>query len=92
MLDVRIKRVDFVANITESTYSRMAAERKQVAHLVDLLERVLALDPDKRITPAEALNHPFIAHEANANTNKAPKAPRPTFSSRPRASALRQKT
>ena len=32
VLDVRIKRVDFVANITESIYSRMASERKQVAN------------------------------------------------------------
>ncbi|MDQ6684865.1 MAG: protease modulator HflC, partial [Pseudomonadota bacterium] len=32
ILDFRIKRVDFVANITESIYSRMAAERKQVAN------------------------------------------------------------
>ena len=29
---MRIKRVDFVANITESIYSRMASERKQVAN------------------------------------------------------------
>jgi membrane protease subunit HflC len=32
IVDVRIKRVDFVANITESIYSRMASERKQVAN------------------------------------------------------------
>ena len=32
VLDVRIKRVDFVANITESIYSRMISERKQVAN------------------------------------------------------------
>ena len=32
IIDVRIKRVDFVANITDSIYSRMAAERKQVAN------------------------------------------------------------
>ncbi len=32
ILDVRIKRVDFVANITDSIYSRMASERKQVAN------------------------------------------------------------
>ena len=85
-------QVDAKKTLGRGCASSSSAERKQVAHLVDLLERVLTLDPDKRITPAEALNHPFIAHEANANTNKAPKAPRPTFSSRPRASALRQKT
>lgn len=32
ILDVRIKRVDFVASITESVYRRMASERKQVAN------------------------------------------------------------
>ena len=32
ILDVRIKRVDFVANITESIYSRMKSERLQVAN------------------------------------------------------------
>jgi membrane protease subunit HflC len=32
IVDVRVKRVDFVANITESIYSRMASERKQVAN------------------------------------------------------------
>jgi modulator of FtsH protease HflC len=32
ILDVRIKRVDFVANITDSIYSRMVSERKQVAN------------------------------------------------------------
>ena len=32
VLDVRIKRVDFDANITESIYSRMASERKEVAN------------------------------------------------------------
>ena len=32
ILDVRIKRVDFVANITESVYRRMESERKRVAN------------------------------------------------------------
>ena len=32
IVDVRIKRVDFVANITESIYSRMKSERLQVAN------------------------------------------------------------
>ena len=32
IIDVRIKRVDFVADITESVYRRMESERKQVAN------------------------------------------------------------
>src|SRR5574343_433782 len=32
VVDVRIKRVDFVANITDSVYRRMESERKQVAN------------------------------------------------------------
>ena len=32
IVDVRIKRVDFAANITESVYRRMEAERKRVAN------------------------------------------------------------
>ena len=32
ILDVRIKRVDFVADITDSVYNRMTSERKQVAN------------------------------------------------------------
>jgi membrane protease subunit HflC len=32
ILDVRIKRVDFVANITDAVYRRMESERKQVAN------------------------------------------------------------
>jgi serine/threonine-protein kinase PRP4 len=36
------------------------AETKTLNHFIDLLERCLALNPDKRITPTEALRHPFI--------------------------------
>jgi membrane protease subunit HflC len=32
IVDVRIKRVDFVADITDSVYKRMESERKQVAN------------------------------------------------------------
>ncbi|KAJ5047202.1 uncharacterized protein L3040_003043 [Drepanopeziza brunnea f. sp. 'multigermtubi'] len=35
-------------------------ETKELALFVDLLDRCLALNPEKRITPAEALRHPFI--------------------------------
>ncbi|KAK9815732.1 hypothetical protein WJX72_008716 [[Myrmecia] bisecta] len=35
-------------------------DRKKVAQLADLLERMMQLDPDKRISPKEALRHDFI--------------------------------
>ncbi|KAI0514829.1 kinase-like domain-containing protein [Xylaria bambusicola] len=35
-------------------------ESRDLNNFVDLLERCLALNPDKRITPLEALRHPFF--------------------------------
>lgn len=35
-------------------------EGKLLASFIDLLDKCLALDPAKRITPKEALGHPFI--------------------------------
>ncbi|KAL7629220.1 U4/U6 small nuclear ribonucleoprotein prp4 [Parahypoxylon ruwenzoriense] len=35
-------------------------ESRDLNHFVDLLERCLTLNPDKRITPSEALKHPFF--------------------------------
>lgn len=35
-------------------------ESKELNHFIDLLERCLTLNPDKRLTPAEALRHPFF--------------------------------
>lgn len=40
------------------------AETKDLNHFIDLLEHCLALNPDKRITPADALRHPFFALKA----------------------------
>ena len=60
-------------------------EKRQLSQLVDLLERILALDPEKRLTPVEALQHPFIKGEDSKNDrNIAQKRPRPAFSA-PRA-------
>ncbi|BDA48356.1 probable serine/threonine-protein kinase PRP4 homolog at C-terminar half [Coccomyxa sp. Obi] len=39
-------------------------EKRKLAHLSDLLERVMNLDPDKRPTPKEALRHPFFKDAA----------------------------
>ena len=36
-------------------------ERETVLQLRDLLEQCLALDPARRITPVQALRHPFIS-------------------------------
>ena len=40
------------------------AETRELNHFVDLLERCLALNPEKRMTPSEALRHPFFIHRA----------------------------
>ncbi|OAA54639.1 Protein kinase-like domain protein [Cordyceps fumosorosea ARSEF 2679] len=40
------------------------AEAKDLNHFVDLLEQCLALNPDKRIKPTEALRHPFFTSRA----------------------------
>ena len=34
-------------------------EAKKVLQLADLLEKALMLDPSKRLTPSQALKHPF---------------------------------
>ncbi|KAK7752685.1 U4/U6 small nuclear ribonucleoprotein prp4 [Diatrype stigma] len=39
-------------------------ESRELYHFIDLLERCLALNPDKRITPSEALKHPFFLARA----------------------------
>ncbi|KAL2796874.1 kinase-like domain-containing protein [Aspergillus keveii] len=36
------------------------SEAKELGHFVDLLDRCLSLNPEKRCTPAEALKHPFF--------------------------------
>lgn len=38
-----------------------APDKKKLSQLADLLERMTALDPEKRIQPGDALHHPFIA-------------------------------
>lgn len=40
------------------------AEVKELTMFLDLLDRCLSLNPEKRITPAEALKHPFLAPRA----------------------------
>jgi serine/threonine-protein kinase PRP4 len=47
---------------SSSAQSRMKEdELKQLQQFVDLLEKCLMLDPVRRISPREALLHPFVA-------------------------------
>jgi len=39
-------------------------ETRELNLFHDLLDRCLALNPDKRITPLEALKHPFFTSRA----------------------------
>lgn len=49
--------------------------KKKVNQLADLLERMFALEPEKRITPLDALQHPFIKEQTISNPYMA-QAPR----------------
>ncbi|MCL7030740.1 hypothetical protein MKW94_028084 [Papaver nudicaule] len=53
---VNIKRKPISTRVTGSNNE----DRKMLADFKDLLERILVLDPDKRMTLAQALAHPFI--------------------------------
>ncbi|KFA80299.1 hypothetical protein S40288_05915 [Stachybotrys chartarum IBT 40288] len=46
------------------------AESKDLQHFIDLLEQCLAINPDKRIKPADALKHPFFAARAPSHWRK----------------------
>jgi serine/threonine-protein kinase PRP4 len=43
-------------------------ESRELNHFVDLLERCLTLNPDKRLTPSEALRHPFFTHRVQLSS------------------------
>ena len=54
IIDVRIKRVDFVADVTASVYNRMNSERKQVANKLrsegDAIKEQIRADADKQVS------------------------------------------
>ncbi|TEB18138.1 kinase-like protein [Coprinellus micaceus] len=51
---------DLRSRVMGSSVGLREEEAKLVGSLVDLLEKCLVLDPGRRITPKEALNHAFI--------------------------------
>lgn len=50
--------------MAQGTRGMPDAEVKELTMFLDLLDRCLSLNPEKRITPAEALKHPFLAPRA----------------------------
>jgi len=75
--DVRIKRVDFVADVTDSVYKRMKSERTQVANKLrsegDALREQIRADADRQVsvTLAEAtLDAQKIKGEADAQATQ----------------------
>lgn len=44
------------------------------AQFIDLLEKMLAYDPEKRITPMQALHHPFLARTPSSSSSARPAA------------------
>ena len=66
-MSVQVRRV--IANPTAkrkfpALLAGSEGDKRQVAQLADLLERMMHVDPDKRIMPKEALRHPFIKDSA----------------------------
>jgi len=46
------------------------AETKELNLFYDLLDRCLNINPDKRITPHEALKHPFFTSRVNPSSGR----------------------
>lgn len=45
-------------------------EARQLNHFQDLLDRCLAVNPEKRITPLEALKHPFFTERVGPSARR----------------------
>jgi serine/threonine-protein kinase PRP4 len=64
---------DLKTRLTANTKHMSPAEVKELHTFVDLLEKCLQLDPVKRISPNDALRHPFITHSQSAGITAKPK-------------------
>jgi serine/threonine-protein kinase PRP4 len=52
---------DLKMRLLPATKGMKEAEVKEVHLFIDLLDRCLSLNPERRCTPLEALKHPFIS-------------------------------
>ncbi|EXJ87790.1 CMGC/DYRK/PRP4 protein kinase [Capronia coronata CBS 617.96] len=61
MIDIKAKPVrDLRSRLMPKDKRMNEQERKEIESFVDLLDKCLDLRPEKRITPVDALKHPFI--------------------------------
>jgi serine/threonine-protein kinase PRP4 len=60
---------DMRARLLKNTNELREGDKEMLLQFVDFLDRCLALSPDKRLTPKEALQHPFLKH-SNAHFDK----------------------
>ena len=61
---------DLRTRLTAASTGMNDVEAKHLNHFIDLLEQCLTLNPDKRITPSEALKHPFFISRSSATNGK----------------------
>lgn len=54
--------------LTAASGGMTDVEARDLNRFIDLLERCLTLNPDKRITPSEALKHPYFTSRVNGSS------------------------
>ncbi|KAH3756832.1 serine/threonine-protein kinase prp4 [Pelomyxa schiedti] len=54
---------------SSATIKYSEIETRKLAQLKDLIEKCIQLDPSKRITPLQALQHPFITESMGSHAN-----------------------
>jgi serine/threonine-protein kinase PRP4 len=55
---------DIKGRLAKANSAQNEEEKQLHAHLVDFLDRCLNLNPEKRLTPREALMHSFLCHKS----------------------------
>ena len=59
---MQVRRLISIVSVKRDLKARLSGQAGgvQLTNLIDFLEKMLHLDPEKRITAKEALRHPFI--------------------------------
>lgn len=61
---------DLRARLMTASGGMDEAEARHLNNFHDLLDRCLAVNPDKRLTPSEALRHPFFLDKIGASSRR----------------------